>query len=137
MGRRRSACAWVRRCAAPANKPTTAEKAACLPWIARELALMPQVRVLVALGGIAWDTALRVVRQAGWSAPRPKPRFGHGAEAVLARPDGDEATLLGSYHPSQQNTFTGRLTADMLDDVLARAAELAGRRGHGVSSIST
>ena len=125
------------RCAPPANKPTTAEKAACLPWIARELALMPQVRVLVALGGIAWDTALRVVRQAGWSAPRPKPRFGHGAEAVLARPDGDEATLLGSYHPSQQNTFTGRLTADMLDDVLARAAELAGRRVHGVSSIST
>ena len=125
------------RCAPPANKPTTAEKAACLPWIARELALMPQVRVLVALGGIAWDTALRVVRQAGWSAPRPKPRFGHGAEAVLARPDGDEATLLGSYHPSQQNTFTGRLTADMLDDVLARAAELAGRRVHGVSSSST
>ena len=125
------------RCAPPANKPTTAEKAACLPWIARELALMPQVRVLVALGGIAWDTALRVVRQAGWSAPRPKPRFGHGAEAVLARPDGDEATLLGSYHPSQQNTFTGRLTSDMLDDVLARAAELAGRRVHGVSSIST
>ena len=115
------------RCAPPANKPTTAEKAACLPWIARELALMPQVRVLVALGGIAWDTALRVVRQAGWSAPRPKPRFGHGAEAVLARPDGDEATLLGSYHPSQQNTFTGRLTADMLDDVLARAVELARR----------
>ena len=125
------------RCAPPANKPTTAEKAACLPWIARELALMPQVRVLVALGGIAWDTALRVVRQAGWTAPRPKPRFGHGAEAVLARPDGDEVTLLGSYHPSQQNTFTGRLTAGMLDDVLARAAELAGRRVHGVSSSST
>ena len=112
------------RCAPPANKPTTAEKAACLPWIARELALMPQVRVLVALGGIAWDTALRVVRQAGWSAPRPKPRFGHGAEAVLARPDGDEATLLGSYHPSQQNTFTGRLTAPMLDEVLAEARRL-------------
>ena len=115
------------RCAPPANRPTTAEKAACLPWIARELALMPRVRVLVALGGIAWDTALRVVRRAGWGVPRPKPRFGHGAEAVLARPGGDGVALLGSYHPSQQNTFTGRLTADMLDDVLARAVELARR----------
>ena len=113
------------RCAPPANKPTTVEKAACLPWIARELALMPRVRVLVALGGIAWDTALRVVRRAGWGVPRPKPRFGHGAEAALTRPDGNEVALLGSYHPSQQNTFTGRLTEDMLDAVLARAEALA------------
>ncbi|MFC2660407.1 MAG: uracil-DNA glycosylase [Actinomyces sp.] len=114
------------RCAPPANKPTTAEKATCLPWIARELELMPRVRVLLALGGIAWDTALRVVRGAGWRVPRPKPRFAHGAEAGLARPGGEAVTLLAGYHPSQQNTFTGRLTQAMLDDVLTRAKELAG-----------
>ena len=114
------------RCAPPANKPTTTEKTTCLPWIARELELMTHVRVLLALGGIAWDTALRVVRQAGWTVPRPKPRFAHGAEAALTRPDGRAITLLASYHPSQQNTFTGRLTEDMLDAVLARAGELAG-----------
>jgi len=114
------------RCAPPANKPTTTEKTTCLPWIARELELMTHVRVLLALGGIAWDTALRVVRQAGWTVPRPKPRFAHGAEAALTRPDGRAMTLLASYHPSQQNTFTGRLTEDMLDAVLARAGELAG-----------
>lgn len=114
------------RCAPPLNKPTTGEKGTCLPWIARELALMSELRVLVALGGIAWDTALRVARGAGWEVPRPKPAFGHGAEAELVRPDGVPVVLLGSYHPSQQNTFTGRLTEPMLDAVLERAKELAG-----------
>jgi uracil-DNA glycosylase family 4 len=114
------------RCAPPGNKPTASERAACLPWIARELELLDGVRVLLALGGVAWDTALRVVRGAGWGAPRPKPRFGHGAEARLTGPDGRAVLLLGSYHPSQQNTFTGRLTEDMLDAVMARAKTAAG-----------
>ncbi|MBM6980356.1 MAG: uracil-DNA glycosylase [Actinomyces succiniciruminis] len=114
------------RCAPPANKPTTVEKSTCLPWITRELELLGQVRVVLALGGIAWDTALRVVRESGWAVPRPKPRFGHGARAELTRPDGQTVVLLGSYHPSQRNTFTGRLTADMLDAVLSTAKELAG-----------
>lgn len=113
------------RCAPPANKPTTAEQAACLPWIARELDLV-RPRVLLALGGIAWRTVLRLARDAGWQVPRPAPHFGHGAQALLTRPDGGQVTLLGSYHPSQQNTFTGRLTEEMLDQVLARAKALGG-----------
>ncbi|WP_172192853.1 uracil-DNA glycosylase [Actinomyces faecalis] len=115
------------RCAPPANKPTTAEQATCLPWIARELELV-QPRVLLALGGIAWTTVLRLARGAGWQVPRPAPRFGHGAESRLLRPDGDAVILLGCYHPSQQNTFTGRLTEEMLDEVLARAKALSGLR---------
>ena len=113
------------RCAPPANKPTTVERATCAPWLAREIALMPEVKVLLALGGIGWGAALRVTREAGWVIPRPQPRFGHGATAELTRPDGRAVTLLGSYHPSQQNTFTGRLTRSMLDDVLAEARRLA------------
>jgi uracil-DNA glycosylase len=81
------------------------------------------LRCVVALGSIGWDAALRAFRTAGWRVPRPKPRFGHGAEATLGRPAGDgEVVLLGCYHPSQQNTFTGKLTEQMLDDVLGRAA---------------
>ena len=78
----------------------------------------------MALGGIGWDATLNAVRRAGWAVPAPKPRFGHGAEVVLGGPAGD-VVLLGCYHPSQQNTFTGRLTEPMLDDVLGRAASLA------------
>jgi uracil-DNA glycosylase len=113
---------WVTaavRCAPPANRPTPAERDRCLPYLAAELRLLP-VRVVVALGGFAWDAALRTLAAA---APlRPKPRFGHGAEARVG-----EVAVLGSYHVSQQNTFTGRLTPDMLDAVLRRARELAGR----------
>ena len=108
---------WVTaavRCAPPANKPTPAERDACLPFLARELALLP-AEVIVALGAFAWDAALRV-----GGAPRPKPRFGHGARATLA----DGRALLGCYHVSQQNTFTGRLTPAMLDAVLERAKGL-------------
>ena len=86
---------------------------------------MPEVKVLLALGGIGWGAVLRVTREAGWALPRPQPRFGHGATAELTRPDGRPVTLLGSYHPSQQNTFTGRLTEAMLDDVLEAAKRLA------------
>jgi uracil-DNA glycosylase family 4 len=104
------------RCAPPANRPSTGERDNCLPWFQRELELLGSVRVVVCLGGFAWDAALRVL-----GSPRPKPRFAHGAEATAGG-----LALLGSYHVSQQNTFTGRLTEPMLDDVFARARDLAG-----------
>ena len=115
------------RCAPPDNKPTTDEKVRCSAWLDAELRIVaPSVRVVVALGSIGWDAALAACRRAGWSVPRPKPRFGHGAEAVLGAPHGD-VLLLGSYHPSQQNTFTGKLTEPMLDAVLGRAAAMIDR----------
>jgi uracil-DNA glycosylase family 4 len=110
------------RCAPPANKPLPSERDNCAPFLARELAILDRVRVLVALGAYGWEAALRAVASvAGDGAvPRPRPRFGHGAEARLG-----PYTLIGTYHPSQQNTFTGKLTRPMLEAVLARAAELA------------
>lgn len=113
-------CAAV-RCAPPANKPTPAERDNCLPYTVRELDLLPHAEVIVCLGAFAWDAALRVLRLRGDGPPRPRPRFGHGAEAQVG-----DRTLIGCYHPSQQNTFTGRLTEPMIDAVLARARELAG-----------
>lgn len=113
------------RCAPPQNVPTVAERDTCAPWIERELTLVSEsVRVVVALGSYGWDAALRGYRSLGWEVARPRPRFGHGAEAILVGPGG-EVPLLGCYHPSQQNTFTGRLTEAMLDDVLGRAAATA------------
>jgi uracil-DNA glycosylase family 4 len=111
----------VVRCAPPANKPTPAERDNCLPYLARELSLLQRCHTLVALGAFAWDGALRALRELGQDAPRPRPRFGHGVEIRLGA-----WTLVGCYHPSQQNTFTGRLTEPMLDAVFARAGELAG-----------
>jgi uracil-DNA glycosylase family 4 len=113
----------VNRCAPPANRPTTAERDNCLPYLVEELRLLKRGRVLIALGSFAWDGALRALRELGEGTPRPKPRFGHGAEVTIGR-----FALLGCYHPSQQNTFTGRLTEAMLDAVLARARELARSR---------
>jgi uracil-DNA glycosylase family 4 len=110
----------VVRCPPPQNKPTTAERDNCLPYLERELPLLTESRVLVALGSFGWDGVLRAARALGEEVPRPKPRFGHGAEAELGR-----WTLLGSFHPSQQNTFTGKLTEPMLDAVFDRAKELA------------
>jgi uracil-DNA glycosylase family 4 len=107
------------RCAPPANKPTTDERDRCLPFLAREIALLTELRAIVALGAFGWDAALRVLARLGHER-RPRPRFGHGAEAIVG-----PITLLGSYHPSQQNTFTGRLTPAMLEAVLARAREVA------------
>jgi uracil-DNA glycosylase family 4 len=107
------------RCAPPANRPTPAERDTCLPYLVRELELLSQVRVVVCLGGFAWDAALRALRERGEASPRPRPRFGHGA-CVEVGP----WTLLACFHPSQQNTFTGRLTEKMMDQVLARAGEL-------------
>jgi uracil-DNA glycosylase family 4 len=109
-----SACV---RCAPPANKPTPEERDACLPFLAAELRLLVHVRVVLCLGAFGWDGALRVLRALG-HAPSPKPTFGHGARAPIG-----PFTLLGSYHPSQQNTFTGRLTEKMLDAVLRQAKD--------------
>jgi uracil-DNA glycosylase family 4 len=106
------------RCAPPANRPSAQERAACAPYLVRELSLCGNATVVLALGGLAWNAVLAAVDD----APSPRPRFGHGAEAALTG-----LTLLGSYHPSQQNTFTGRLTPDMLDAVLARAGALGYR----------
>lgn len=117
------------RCAPPDNRPTTAERDTCAPWIESEVGLLAgSVRVAVALGSIGWDATLRTFRALGWEVPRPKPRFGHGAEAVIGGPEHD-VRLLGCYHPSQQNTFTGRLTEAMLDEVLGRAAAAATMTG--------
>jgi uracil-DNA glycosylase len=106
------------RCAPPDNRPTVDERDTCLPFLVEELGLLKRVRVVVCLGSFAWDGLLRALRSLDL-APGRKPRFGHGAEAVVG-----PYRLIGCYHPSQQNTFTGRLTAPMLDAVLARARVL-------------
>jgi uracil-DNA glycosylase len=108
------------RCAPPANRPTPAERDNCLPWAQGELDLLANVRAVVCLGGFAWDAALRLRADLGEPVPRPKPRFGHGAELR-----GERLVLLGCFHPSQQNTFTGRLTVGMMEAVFARAREVA------------
>jgi uracil-DNA glycosylase family 4 len=106
------------RCAPPANKPTPAERDTCRPWMARELELLARrLRVVVALGGFAWDTVWPVLGALGYAVPRRRPAFGHLSEVELDR----GLLVLGSYHPSQQNTFTGKLTEPMLDAVFARA----------------
>ena len=117
--------AWVTaavRCAPPANRPTSEERDRCQPWSERELRLLPEVRVALCLGAFAWDAALRLHAAAtSLPPPRPRPRFTHGAKH-----QGERFALLGCFHPSQQNTFTGRLTESMIDTVLRRARELAG-----------
>jgi len=109
------------RCAPPANRPTPQERDTCQPWAEHELSLMPDVRIIVCLGAFAWDAALRLRSALGEATPRPRPRFGHGRELPSTR-----WPLIGCFHPSQQNTFTGRLTEEMLDAVLRRARALAG-----------
>jgi uracil-DNA glycosylase len=113
--------AAVVRCAPPANRPTPEERDTCLPYLVRELELLERARVLVCLGAFAWDGALRALAALGHEIPRPRPRFGHGAEAEVG-----PYALIGSYHVSQQNTFTGKLTEPMLDAVFARARARAG-----------
>jgi len=141
------------RCAPPANKPTPAERDTCRPWLVREVGLLaPTLRVIVVLGGFAWQALLPALEEVGWTVPRPRPRFGHGTvlevgpelepelgpalerEARVVREADDAAggsppgastlRLLGCYHPSQQNTFTGRLTPPMVDEVLREAISL-------------
>ncbi|RVW06713.1 uracil-DNA glycosylase [Rhodococcus spongiicola] len=114
------------RCAPPDNKPTVEERDRCASWLDAELAdLLPWVRAVLALGSFGWDATLNVVRRAGGTVPVPKPKFGHGEIAVLHTPAGKTLTMIGCYHPSQQNTFTGKLTEEMLDDVIGRARDLA------------
>lgn len=109
------------RCAPPANKPLPSERDTCFPFLVRELELLLDVDTIVCLGGFAWEAALRLRAALGDPTPRPKPRFGHGAELI-----GERFALVGCYHPSQQNTFTGRLTEPMIDAAFLRARELAG-----------
>ncbi len=113
----------VVRCAPPANRPTPEERDTCLPYLERELELLKKCRTIVALGGFAWDGSLRALRRLGEEPPRPKPRFGHGTETSVG-----DWTLIGCYHPSQQNTFTGRLTESMLDNVFTRARTISENR---------
>ena len=108
--------AAVNRCAPPGNKPTPQERDRCLPYLEREIAALDGLASIVALGAFGWDGVLRALAALGHVAPRPRPRFGHGAEATVG-----PYRLLGCFHPSQQNTFTGKLTPGMLDDVLRAA----------------
>jgi uracil-DNA glycosylase family 4 len=107
------------RCAPPANRPLPAERDNCMPYLVEELRLLERLRVIVCLGGFAWEVAFRSLAALGVLAPRPRPRFGHAATVEIGG-----WTLLGCYHPSQQNTFTGRLTEEMIDSVFAQAREL-------------
>jgi uracil-DNA glycosylase len=123
------------RCAPPANKPEPAERDACAPWLVAELRLVaPDLRAVVCLGGFAWQAVWPVLAECGFAVPRPRPAFGHGAEVRLTSPqdagaigqEPGEMLLIGCYHPSQQNTFTGRVTPGMLDAIFIRAREYAG-----------
>lgn len=109
------------RCAPPDNKPTVAERDRCLPFAVRELQLLDRARVIVALGGFAYGALARTLTLGGVAMPRPRPRFAHGLEVPT-----DRAVVLCSFHPSQQNTFTGRLTEEMFDAVIRRAQEIVG-----------
>ncbi len=123
--------ASVVRCAPPANKPTIEERERCLPYLEREIVALPDLRVFLALGAFGWDGVLRALASLGHATPRPRPRFGHGADARVG-----PYVLVGSFHPSQQNTFTGKLTPTMLEAVIRQARELAGY-GPPVSQAST
>ncbi|WP_315095390.1 uracil-DNA glycosylase [uncultured Cellulomonas sp.] len=114
------------RCAPPANDPTLEERRTCGPYLGRELSLI-RPRVIVVLGAFGWQALLTTLAEQGWHVPRPRPRFGHGVELTLHGPGGAEVVLLGCFHVSQQNTFTGKLTPDMLDAVLIRARALSSR----------
>ena len=112
------------RCAPPGNAPTPAERDTCAPWMDAEVAaVLPHLRAAVALGAFAWQALLGCLGRLGLDVPRPRPRFGHGAEVQVG-----DVLVVGSFHPSQQNTFTGKLTEAMLDQVLDRAVSAAGLR---------
>jgi uracil-DNA glycosylase len=118
--------AAVVRCAPPENKPTPQERDTCIPWLAAELELVaPTLRAIVCLGGYAWQALWPVLTAAGYQVPRPRLAFGHGVETVLGSEDRADVLLLGCYHPSQQNTFTGRVTPAMFDAIFTRANAFA------------
>jgi len=119
----------VNRCPPPENKPTTEERDNCLPYLEREMSLLSDAKVLIPLGSYAWAGSLLALAGLGAEIPRPRPKFGHGAEAEIPLPPGRPLALVGSYHPSQQNTFTGRLTEQMMDAVFERAKVLASTPG--------
>jgi uracil-DNA glycosylase family 4 len=111
----------VNKCAPPDNRPTPQERESCLPFLVSELRLLDRATVLLCLGSFAWDGALRAVGTLGYPPPRPRPRFGHGTVETIG-----PYRLVGCFHPSQQNTFTGKLTPDMMEAVIRRAVQLAG-----------
>jgi uracil-DNA glycosylase len=122
------------RCAPPANAPTPAERSTCAPWLTAEWRLVgADTRVIVALGAFGWRCALDMIRATGGQVPRPQPKFGHAATAMVRAAHG-EVELLGCYHPSQQNTFTGKLTPAMLDDIFTKAKTMGGldNGGHSI-----
>jgi uracil-DNA glycosylase len=120
--------AAVVRCAPPENKPTPQERDRCIPWLAAELRMVtPTLRVIVCLGGFAWQALWPVLAKAGYEVPRPRPAFAHGAEQNLRAADDSPLLVLGCYHPSQQNTFTGRITSDMIDMIFRRAKDASVR----------
>jgi uracil-DNA glycosylase family 4 len=128
------------RCAPPANKPTPDERDTCAPWLAEELRrIAPSVRVVVCLGGFAWQALWPVLRATDFVLPPRRPAFGHGAEAEITRPGpaAPPILLLGCYHPSQQNTFTGRVTPGMLDAIFRRAREYSGLGEPGPARTAT
>ncbi len=111
------------KCAPPANKPTVQERDNCYPFLLREMDALPNLRAILCLGKFGWEQGVKVLRDGGYPVPSPVPKFAHGAEVAI----GPELTLLGCYHPSQQNTFTGRLTEPMTDDVLTAAKRVISR----------
>lgn len=114
------------RCAPPANKPLREEIESCRPYLMREIQLLPKVRVIVALGRLAFDAAIDSLQEIGAASFPKRPRFGHGAEHRL----NETLTLIASFHPSQQNTFTGKLTEPMFDAIFERARRLVGKTDH-------
>lgn len=117
-------------CAPPANKPTPLERRNCSPYLARELELLaPTLRSIVVLGGFGWQALFAVLRSAGWNVPKPTPKFAHAKTVCLSHPDGRKITVFGCYHVSQQNTFTGKLTPEMLDRVIQAALTATGTMG--------
>jgi uracil-DNA glycosylase len=119
-------------CAPPENKPTPAERDHCAPWLTRELGLVAaSLRTIVCLGGFAWQALWQPLASAGYATPRPRPAFGHGAEVELRAQERASVLLIGCYHPSQQNTFTGRVTGEMLDAIFARARARAYEQSPG------
>lgn len=124
-------------CVPPDNRPTPHERRSCAPYLTREIELLgSSLKVVVALGGFGWQALFAALAEGGWTIPRPRPRFGHGATVELTHPDSRALTLLGCFHVSQHNTFTGRLTPTMLEELLREAKSVAGLPATAVAHIA-